>query len=230
MRSPQRRLVVLARWPAPGRCKQRLAADCGATAAAAIQKRLSWHTIQTAAIAAEASGAELVLAASGLGPRALRRWGALLRRGHPNLSLRLQLTLSQQGGGNLGCRMQRQWQRAFAAGCRQVVLIGSDLPGLEAADLQEAFALLEERPLVLGPANDGGYWLIGLNHSGFQRSGSGLMSGMPWGSDQVLAVTLQRANRLKLPTALLRRQSDLDRRAALEPWLLLEQWLLLEPG
>jgi rSAM/selenodomain-associated transferase 1 len=144
----------------------------------------------------------------------LRRWGRLL------LPPPAPLTLERQVGGNLGCRMQRQLQRCFAAGYGAVVLIGSDLPALESRDLEQAFALLQEAPLVLGPASDGGYWLIGMTRAGFERSGCALMSGMPWGSERVLALSLERAAALQLPTALLRQQSDLDRRSALEPWLL----------
>lgn len=214
MRAARRQLVVLARWPAPGRCKRRLAAGCGNGRAAAIQKRLSWHTLHSAAAAAHRADAQLVLAAAGLGPRALRRWARQL------LPPPTPLALQQQAGGSLGCRMQRQLQRGFAAGCEQVVLIGSDLPTLNPTDLQDAFVQLEHTPLVLGPASDGGYWLIGLNRSGFARCGAALMSGIAWGSDQVLATTLARASSLQLPVALLREQSDLDRQSALEPWLL----------
>ena len=213
---PRRRLVVLARWPAPGRCKRRLAADLGSSQrAAAIQGQLTLHTLRTAALAAQACGAELVLAADGLGRRGLRRWGQQLRQGLPDRALLLGL----QGGGGLGCRMQRQLRRGFAAGREQLVLIGSDLPALEGRDLELAFQALEQQPLVLGPATDGGYWLIGLNRTGFRRAGARLMAGIPWGSDQVLAATLQRAEALQLPPLLLRRQSDLDQRAALGPWI-----------
>ena len=213
---PQRRLVVLARWPAAGRCKRRLAADLGSSQrAAALQGLLTQHTLRAAALASQACGAELVLAADGLGPRGLRRWGQRLMQAEPGI----RLLLRPQGGGGLGCRMQRQLRQGFARGREQLVLIGSDLPGLEARDLEQAFQALERQPLVLGPATDGGYWLIGLNRAGFRRAGAGLMAGIAWGSDQVLTQTLRRAEALQLPPALLREQSDLDRRTALEPWL-----------
>jgi len=212
-------LVVLARWPAPGRCKQRLAASCGSSRlAAAMQRRLSWHTLHTAAAAAHRCNAELLLSASGLGPRALRRWGEQLQR-----SMAAPLRWALQRGGNLGCRMHRQLQQGFAQGFEQVVLIGSDLPDLHSADLEQAFALLEQHDLVLGPAADGGYWLIGITRHGLQRSGAALFSGIPWSSDQVLSLSLERAEQRSLTVALLRQQSDLDGRAALEPWLLLNR-------
>ena len=206
--------MVLARWPAEGRCKRRLAADIGSVRrATAVQRRLTQHTLRTAAAAAEAHGAQLLLAVDGLGPRALRRWGQTLRRQG------IAATVMAQGQGNLGCRMQRQWRLGFQAGAEQVVLIGSDLPALEAGHLEQAFAALAMRPLVLGPASDGGYWLIGLNRSGFAQAGTALMGGIPWGSDQVLATTLERAQQRHLQPALLRQLSDLDTRAALGPWL-----------
>ncbi|MFM7314425.1 MAG: TIGR04282 family arsenosugar biosynthesis glycosyltransferase [Cyanobium sp.] len=209
MARPRRRLVVLARWPAAGRCKRRLAAGCGsADAAAAVQRTLSVHTLAAAGVGAARAGAELWLAVDGLGERARRRWGE---------QLAAPITVAQ-GGGSLGTRLQRQWRRAFGAGCAQVVLIGSDLPHLEAGDLTAAFAALEHRPLVLGPAADGGYWLIGLSREGFRRAGAQLVAGVPWGGPQVLAHSLAAAAGLGLETELLRRQADLDQRSDLAPW------------
>jgi glycosyltransferase A (GT-A) superfamily protein (DUF2064 family) len=150
-----------------------------------------------------------VLAVDGLGPGARRRWGQQLGVDH----------LCDQGPGGLGVRMQRQWQRAFGAGAEQVVLIGTDLPYLAAADLASAFGALGAGPLVLGPAQDGGYWLIGLNRSGFGRAGAALMEGQPWGTAAVLECCLRAASRRGLAAQLLRCQSDLDRRADLAPWL-----------
>ena len=205
-----RQLIVMARWPAPGRCKRRLAQELGAARAAQIQARLTVHTLAAAREARQGHGLELVLAVEGLGSRAARRWGQA--HGADRTVL--------QGRGALGLRMQRQFHRAAREGASQMVLIGSDLPQLEASDLSAAFTVLGQRRGVLGPALDGGYWLIGLNRVGFDRCGAALMSGIAWGSDQVLGSTLAAAANLQLPVALLREQSDLDRRAALEPWLL----------
>jgi rSAM/selenodomain-associated transferase 1 len=183
-----------------------------------MQRRLSWHTVHTAGAAAQSLGVELLLAAAGLGPRALRRWGGQLQR-----SMVAPLRLTLQRGGNLGCRMHRQLQLGFAQGFEQLVLIGSDLPDLQSGDLVQAFALLERHDLVLGPAEDGGYWLIGITRQGWWRSGATLFSGIPWSSDQVLSLSLDRAAKSGLTVGLLRQQSDLDRRSGLEPWLLLER-------
>lgn len=208
----------MARWPAPGRCKRRLARSCGSSQrAATIQARLTSHTLRVAAAAAAGVGGQLHLAVDGLGPGALRRWQrAMQRQGEWVLEGRIRLTA--QGRGNLGCRMQRQLCRGFASGARQVVLIGTDLPGLECRDLTTALALLQRDRLVIGPATDGGYWLIGLNRAGFRRVGARLMSGIAWGGPAVLAQTLEQADRLGIPAALLRPQRDLDDHADLVVW------------
>jgi rSAM/selenodomain-associated transferase 1 len=219
-----RQLVVLARWPAPGRCKRRLAASIGSIArAAAVQRQLTDHTLAVAARAAASCRAQLSLAVDGLGPRASRRWQQHLQAssGCPSLQL------VPQGGGTLGCRMHGQLRRCFAAGAEQVVLIGTDLPELEPGDLEQAFAQLNQAPVVLGPALDGGYWLIGFNRGGFLKGSRRLMSGIAWGSDQVLQQSLKQAAELALPVGLLRQQSDLDTAASLRPWLRRHPNLLL---
>lgn len=198
---------MLARWPAPGRCKSRLVPGVGRARAAAIQARLTQHGLAAAAQARRAmaagGGLELVLAASGLGPRAALRWGRLLGVDR----------VVAQGTGSLGLRMQRQLLRGCREGAAAVVLIGSDLPALAADDLLEAFRALEQSPLVLGPAGDGGYWLIGR-----RRATPQLFTGIDWGTDRVLAQTLRLAGKAGLATALLAERHDLDRPADLAPW------------
>ncbi len=193
----------MARWPAPGRCKSRLAAGIGRRRAAAVQRGLCRHTCAVAAQARRHLGFELVLAVQGLAPRALGRWGAALGcdRAVP------------QGPGSLGLRLQRQVLQARRRGIQQLVLVGSDLPQLEAAELERAFRALDTGPLVLGPAADGGYWLIGLNGSWPE-----LFSGIPWGGPGVLEHTSRAAARLGLEPQWLSCRHDLDRPADLAAW------------
>lgn len=204
-------LVVLARWPAPLRCKRRLAAGpgVGAPRAAAIQARLTNHVLREAAAACALApdARELVLAVSGLGPAAARRWGRSLgaARSIP------------QGPGSLGTRLQRQVQRAQREGAASLLLIGSDLPELNAADLELAFRLLQQQPLVLGPAHDGGYWLIGLGGD-WPLLFAGRHGPIPWGRAGVLTSTLEAAAALGLEPALLPHRSDLDHPSDLRRW------------
>jgi rSAM/selenodomain-associated transferase 1 len=220
-RTPERRLVILARWPAPGRCKRRLAKELGDRRAARVQARLNDHVLAASRGACAAAAAELVLATSGIGLVAARRWG---------LSLGADRVVPQ-GPGSLGLRLRRQVVRARRQGVRHLLLIGSDLPELAAADLIEAFqALALGSPLVLGPALDGGYWLIGLGWQGpagcsaFHRAVgaprlfAGAEGPIPWGSDAVLRQTLAAADREGLAETLLSVRSDLDRAADLARW------------
>ena len=193
----------MARWPAPGRCKSRLAAGIGSRRAAAVQRELCLHTCAVARQAQRRLAFALVLAAQGPGPRALARWAAELGCDGA----------VAQGRGSLGVRLQRQLLRARRRGAGKVVLVGSDLPGLEAADLEQAFRALDRAPLVLGPAADGGYWLIGLDGSWPQ-----LFSGIPWGSARVLEHTSGAAARLGLQPRWLSCRHDLDRPADLASW------------
>ena len=198
-----RQLIVMARWPAPGRCKRRLAQEIGAARAAQIQARLTGHTLAAARDARQGHGLELVLAVEGLGSLAASRWGKALGADRTLL----------QGRGALGLRMQRQFQRAAREGASKVVLIGSDLPQLEASDLTAAFTSLGHCQGVLGPAQDGGYWLIGL-----RRPEPELLAGITWGSAQVLEQTLSAMARRGLEPELLTRRGDLDWARDLLPW------------
>lgn len=212
----------MARWPVPGRCKRRLAVGLGARRAAAVQARLTAHVFAAAldsrqpeGLAIAAGRPELVLAVDGLAGRGARRWGRFLGAERVRL----------QGGGALGLRLRRQVLRASVEGAGAVVVVGSDLPELAATDLREAFASLERVPLVLGPARDGGYWLIGLAGAALAEPAGGaalLFAGhrapIPWGGAQVLIQTLAAAAAAGLSWHLLGERGDLDRPEDLRAW------------
>ena len=210
----KRQLVMLTRWPAPARCKRRLAEAIGAERAAALQRRLLHHGLAAAREAArlghrQGEPIEVVLAVCGLGPRASGRWGALLPVDR----------LVRQGTGGLGVRLQRQVARARREAVRDLVLIGSDLPRVCGADLLAGFTALRHSPLVLGPARDGGYWLMGLSPQlRAPRLFAGAGGPIPWGSEAVLRRTLEAAAAEGLTPAVLAEQGDLDRPADLARW------------
>lgn len=209
-----RQLVVFSRWPAPARCKRRLAVTIGPERAAAVQRRLLHHGLAAAREAARTGGQrgqpiEVVLALSGLGPRARDRWGARLAVDR----------LVGQGEGSLGVRLGRQVERARREAVGALLLIGSDLPELSAADLLAGFAALDQGRLVLGPAADGGYWLMGLSpRRRAPRLFAGARGPIPWGSESVLRHTLAAAAAEGLTPVLLARRGDLDRPADLARW------------
>ncbi len=109
-----------------------------------------------------------------------------------------------QQGADLGARIQHAFGEAFAAGYSKVVLIGSDLYELYPADLAAAFASLDTHEAVVGPATDGGYYLLGLT-----RLVPALFRDKAWGTDTVLEATL--GDLEGTPTFLLPARNDIDR-------------------
>ena len=118
-----------------------------------------------------------------------------------------------QGTGDLGDRMARAFQSAFASGIEQAVIIGSDCPQLDADRLSQAFRSLQTHDLVLGEATDGGYYLIGL-----RQFVADLFVGIDWSTERVLQQTLEIAKRLSLSIALLEPLTDIDRPEDLPIW------------
>ena len=113
--------------------------------------------------------------------------------------------LLDQVGENLGQRMHRTFVDLFAKGYTHVIIMGTDVPTLPLSVYQEAFTMLGRSDVVLGPALDGGYYLIGLKQPAEQ-----LFTGVPWSTDQVLAVTQQQANALGLSVELTTAWRDVD--------------------
>jgi uncharacterized protein len=110
-----------------------------------------------------------------------------------------------QGSGDLGARMERAFDQAFASGGERVVLIGSDCPGLSQKDIEEAWNALGTKELVAGPSLDGGYWLIGL-----REPKPALFQDIPWSTERVLGETLKRAREQGMAIHLLRMLTDVD--------------------
>ena len=121
------------------------------------------------------------------------------------MEARYGVTLFDQEGDDLGARMQHTFAQLFARGYRHICLVGTDVPSLPLTHYRDAFAALTRHDLVLGPANDGGYYLIGMT-----RPHPKLFAHIPWSTDQVLALTQQNAAAEGLNTALLPSWNDVD--------------------
>jgi rSAM/selenodomain-associated transferase 1 len=110
-----------------------------------------------------------------------------------------------QEGQDLGERMANAFARSFELGMDKVVLIGTDCPTLQSHHLNQAFEALTHSDLVVGPATDGGYYLIGMN-----RRADYLFEGITWSTSQVLSETLNVASQHGLTTTLLCELDDID--------------------
>jgi rSAM/selenodomain-associated transferase 1 len=113
--------------------------------------------------------------------------------------------LIPQSAGDLGERMRMAFEDVFALGFDRVLLIGSDLPTLPPDHLTEALAALDRVPVVIGPADDGGYYLIGLRGPHPE-----LFDGVSWGSPNVLTETLAIGKRTGVRIRLCRAWHDVD--------------------
>lgn len=190
-------ILVFARAPVPGRAKTRLIPALGPEGAARLHRELVDHTLrQAAAVGAErlelwAAGDD---AAGELAALAAVH-GARLR---------------QQAGADLGARMQAALADAVGQG-GPALAVGSDCPWLDTAALAEAIARLATHDAVLGPADDGGYVLLGLH-----RVEPGLFAGLPWGTERVLGITRERLAALGWSWHELASRGDVDRPADLE--------------
>ena len=190
-------IIVFARAPAPGRAKTRLAARIGDWRAARLQARLTALTLRTA-LAARCGPVELHCAPD--------RSHAFFRY----LGRKLGVRLENQRGMDLGSRMYRALARALRRQ-RGAILIGSDCPGLRAADLRRAQRLLRSGcDVVLAPAEDGGYGLIAC-----RRVAPRLFEAIAWGGAQVHRATLERLESLRFRWRALRTVWDVDRPADL---------------
>ena len=112
---------------------------------------------------------------------------------------------AMQVGDDLGARLEHAFGVMFGSGAEGAVIFGADCPWLDVPAVNRAFDALERVDLVLGPADDGGYTLIGL-----ARAVPDLFRGIAWGTDRVLAQTLERANAVGLSIAKLETLEDLD--------------------
>ena len=192
MKYPAARLLIMSKAPDPGRVKTRLIPLLGDAAAAGLYAGLVHGCLE-------------VSTAAGLCPVELWCSPATTHPFFQRCQADFPVSLHCQPPGDLGKRMSAALQSALQR-ARHAILIGADCPALTAADLGQALELLAlGTDAVLGPAADGGYYLIGVNrHHGF------LFEGMPWSTGSVLLLTEQRLRQHGLQWQRLATRRDLD--------------------
>jgi rSAM/selenodomain-associated transferase 2/rSAM/selenodomain-associated transferase 1 len=221
----QPRLIVFARVARPGQVKTRLIPALGSEGAAALHRRLVLRTLRTArSVSRCAHGVknewrmlEVHVAPDMDQANSFRAEDAVL--GPLQAWLGDDWGFRLQTAGDLGRRMAQAMADSFAEGASATVIIGSDCPTLTPEILHSAFELLRTSPVVLGPAQDGGYYLVGL-----RQPLPDLFRGIDWGTASVLTQSLQILERLRIRPALLPILADVDRPGDLDAWnRLLEQ-------
>jgi hypothetical protein len=189
--------VIMAKEPAAGRTKTRLCPPLSPSDAAQLYDALLHDTI---ALVARLRGVRLAVAVTPPSAASAFR----LRLPHDALVLPVE-------GADIGSCLSRAIDQLFNAGCSRVMAINSDGPTLPAAYLERAGALLDRHDVVLGPSEDGGYYLVGL-----RQPAPGLFQGIAWSTCRVMSQTMDRADTLGLSVALLPPWYDVDTAADLD--------------
>jgi uncharacterized protein len=200
-------LIIFAKRPIAGYAKTRLGNAIGAEASAGVYARLLYgylHSILCANLP------EMTIDLS----LASIKDVSYFAHAFPELDVRPQIR------GDLGERMAQAFERAFHAGADRVVLTGSDIPGLRAPTIEKAFHVLSEAVSttgprgVIGPAADGGYYLIGLT-----QPCPSLFREIRWSTDRVLEETQSLARTCGITLKMLPELADIDTGADYERWL-----------
>ena len=200
-----RRLIIFTRYPVPGRTKTRLIPALGPEGAADLQRQMTEHTLSVVGPLIS-EGIQLQVRYEGGEESDMKKW------------LGEVLSFVPQGEGDLGDCMRRAFGDSFKEGFEKAVIVGTDCPSLGADDVAEALDLLEENTLVLGPAVDGGYYLIGIRSDASEWLYELVFENIPWGTDQVFNTTVNVLAETGLDVGLLNEKADVDEPEDLEEW------------
>jgi len=204
--SLKERLIVFARYPEPGTTKTRLIPLLGANGAADLQRKMTENAVSQMESFSASPQIAVEIHYEGGDEDLMKNW-----LGHD-------FVYRPQAGEDIGVRMHRSFEEAFKQGSDSAVIIGTDIPGISSAVIQNAFDALKQNSMVLGPAKDGGYYLIGLKRDISSHVIPDLFSGIKWGTGTVLNETIRIARDSGLCFSLLKVLEDVDRPEDLPIW------------
>ncbi len=185
-------IIIMLKYPQPGMVKTRLGKELGAKRAAELYR----FFVACELVTVQSLHVPILLSCHPQRPlSAYRDW------------LGGEYRYISQGDGDLGVKMSTSFETAFDQGLSRAILIGSDIPHLPAAYIQSALSRLQDHDAVIGPALDGGYYLLGLHCRSFHPK---IFEEIPWSTSQVLALTQKRLGDHDLKTFLLPNLRDID--------------------
>ncbi len=194
----------MAKWHGFGRCKTRLSKDIGKSNSAKVQSVMTKHTIAIAKSLQKDKLIDISIAISGLGEKNCRRWSKELGIKKFNL----------QGKGCLGEKMKRQIiiNRKYCTQhkIKNIIFIGTDLPDLCHQDILKTLKELQKNDLILGPSDDGGYWLIGLSGKIISKYLYFPFINIVWSKENVLQNTIDNFTSAEIKYKLLNKKVDID--------------------
>lgn len=190
-RNKENALLIFVKHPVPGEVKTRLCPELTPERAAAFYRTLVEDTLE---VHLNSAGHETIVCFTPEHSRdEVRSW------------LGEDITLQGQRGGDLGSRQFDAIGQALEAGYRKAVIIGSDCPAITPGDIETAFDLLDDNQLVIGPSEDGGYYLIGA--AGDVEC---VFENISWGGEEVLRETMERAREAGVTFGMLDIKYDID--------------------
>ena len=194
----------MTKWHGFGRCKTRLSQNIGKFNSAKIQRVMTNHTIAVARSLEEKGLIKISLAISGLGLKKSEKWSREL--GVQKFYL--------QGKGCLGEKMKRQIllnkKLCLHENIRNIIIIGTDLPDLCHLDIVKTIKELKRNDLILGPSNDGGYWLIAFSEKLLSNNLHLPFINIKWSKENVLSNTIKNFSSFNLKYKFLQKKTDLD--------------------
>jgi rSAM/selenodomain-associated transferase 2/rSAM/selenodomain-associated transferase 1 len=199
-------VAVMARFPLPGAVKTRLAPLLGFEGAAELHRELAAHCVARMRPLQSTCEARVEVHIDGGSAAAIGRWLGSWPHFVPQVD------------GDLGDRLRAVLSRAVVSGSRSAVVLGSDCPAARATHVRAALRDLLTHDVVIGPAEDGGYWLLGIRADAAPRALPALFDGMGWGGSTVFRQTLERAEGASLRVAIADRLADVDRPEELALW------------
>lgn len=200
-----RQLIIFTRFPLAGTTKTRLIPVLGAGGAARLQRQMTEHVLRRVRQVQPLPKLHIEIRYAGGDRDRMQAW------------LGAEYSFQPQGTGSLGDRMYLAFANAFIKGVDQACLIGTDIPGITAGTVENAYSSLDHADVVLGPSSDGGYYLIGMRRQAI-TAGRKLFLGPQWGAPTVLEETLQLCTDAGLQTHLLEELSDVDFPEDLPTW------------
>jgi uncharacterized protein len=186
-------LIIFASLPKPGEVKKRLAREIGAQPAATLYNDLALHTFRTGQEALDRGWTVYLFHDPKTNETDVRQW------------VRKEFHFTAERGGNPGTRIHHAFDYAFHHRAVKAVVISSDIPGMEYALLEDASSRLDTEDIVIGPATDGGCYLIGM-----KPPTKGFFRDLPWGTPMVFREATERIHRLGLAQSNLPPLADVD--------------------
>ena len=188
-------IIIFTRFPVPGQAKTRLAPYLGKDRAANLQRSMTEHTIAEAVKTKKIRPITIEIYYDGGSRKEIEKW------------LGNRCSFYKQYRGELGIKISDALIKSFRKGFQKVIIIGTDCPSLSSSLMLKGLDKLSDYDVILGPAEDGGFYLLGLSHP----PDPALFHGVLWGEDTVLKGVLANADKLNFSRNCLPVLSDIDR-------------------